>query len=439
MGRVFLSVLGTGDYVECIYKFDGDFESVPTRYVQEATVSRYCKDWEPNDKIIIFTTSDARDRNWNDHDYYDKIEKRSYQREGLETRLKSLGILAQITNIDIVEGKSVEEIWSIFQDIFDNLNEHDEIVFDITHSFRSIPMLVLVVLNYAKVLKNITLRGIYYGAFEGLGRLDQVRSIPLPERKAPIFDLTPFVELQDWSTAIDRFLKAGDASMAAELADNQANQIKRKLRRPDQNTGMLKAIGGALKDFGATMLTCRGGSISEHSRNLKDVVSRCESVDLLPVLKPLTTNLKERMNVFTGDEIEDAIFAAQWCADHNLVPQAYIILREFMISYVCKRNEADPWDASVREEIEKGIRAETASWREFKKNSTNRDSHRSAAQPTLDILGNDVCLVGLFNQLFQLRNDISHSGIRKQPKSADKLVSSVKDLVQDAKKIVVGV
>lgn len=438
MARVFISVLGTGDYVECIYTFDDGLASRQTRYVQEASVNRFCKDWGPNDRIIIFTTSEAETQNWFDHNYCDKDQNLSYEREGLKSRLESLKLSAQITNIGIKEGKSVDEIWSIFQVIFDSLGENDEITFDITHSFRSIPMLAMVVLNYAKVLKNIKLSGIYYGAFEVLGRPNEAKTILLSDRKAPIFNLTPFVELQDWSIAIDRFLKAGDATMAAELADNQADQIKRKFRRPDENTKFLKAISGTLKDFSSTMLTCRGANISKHSKGLKDIVSKCEAVDSMPALKPLIKNLREMLHVFKGDEVEDAIFAAQWCAEHNLVPQAYIILREFMISHVCKRNQVDPWDPFVRGDIENSIREETASWTKFKKNSTNRGGHRSAVQPTLDVLGDDVRLAGLFNELFQLRNDISHSGIRKQPKNADKLVGAVNGLIQDAKNIVMG-
>ena len=428
MARLFLSVLGTGDYVECIYTFDGDFESSPTRYVQEASVARYCKDWGPNDKIFIFTTSDARDKNWNDHDYYDKIEKRSYQREGLETRLKSLGILAQITNIDIVEGKSVEEIWSIFQNIFDNLNEHDEIVFDITHSFRSIPMLVLVVLNYAKVLKNITLRGIYYGAFEVLGRLDQVRSIPLPERKAPIFDLTPFVELQDWATAIDRFLKAGDASMAAELA---------KSSRGNLDITCASDLAEKMLEFTTSLSTCRGKNLATCARELRTATSACENSNMRPALSHLLTLIQDNLEGFPNDEIRSGVAASRWCLDHNLIQQGITILQETVISFLCELAGLDHRNNEFRKIAKSAVVC--------RKKTENEWKHEAARNPEVTrtcvkaIQGNTRLMGFLGKELPRLdsyRNDIDHAGFTDQTHEPAKFKNALEKAIDAVSKII---
>ena len=48
----------------------------------------------------------------------------------------------------------------------DVIDEGEEIYFDITHGLRNIPMLVMAILEYAKVTKGILIGGIYYGAFE---------------------------------------------------------------------------------------------------------------------------------------------------------------------------------------------------------------------------------------------------------------------------------
>lgn len=45
--------------------------------------------------------------------------------------------------------------------------EGDEIIFDITHSFRSIPMLAITIMNYAKVLKNCKLKEVYAEKWSG--------------------------------------------------------------------------------------------------------------------------------------------------------------------------------------------------------------------------------------------------------------------------------
>jgi len=43
----------------------------------------------------------------------------------------------------------------IFRTIFDEIDENDEIIFDVTHSFRYLPMLVFIVINYARVVKKM--------------------------------------------------------------------------------------------------------------------------------------------------------------------------------------------------------------------------------------------------------------------------------------------
>ncbi|MGB9617916.1 MAG: TIGR02221 family CRISPR-associated protein, partial [Desulfomonilaceae bacterium] len=166
MARVFISVLGTGDYVPCSYRFNDGTVVSSVRFVQEATVSYSCMEWSDQDRILIFTTEGSRTKNWEDSGATD-VEGNPL--EGLAARLNALPLRVPFCNVMIPDGKIQEEIWEIFQALLANLMEGDEVVFDITHSFRSIPMLVLVVLNYAKVVKKVTLRGIYYGALEALG------------------------------------------------------------------------------------------------------------------------------------------------------------------------------------------------------------------------------------------------------------------------------
>lgn len=54
MARVYLSFLGTNDYLACTY-YTGDREVENVRFVQEATLGLYCRKWTPDDRIIIFT------------------------------------------------------------------------------------------------------------------------------------------------------------------------------------------------------------------------------------------------------------------------------------------------------------------------------------------------------------------------------------------------
>jgi CRISPR-associated DxTHG motif protein len=44
--------------------------------------------------------------------------------------------------VDIPEGRSEQELWEIFDRVASAVDEGDTILLDITHAFRSIPMIV---------------------------------------------------------------------------------------------------------------------------------------------------------------------------------------------------------------------------------------------------------------------------------------------------------
>src|SRR5690606_12368407 len=127
----------------------------------------------------------------------------------------------------IPDGISESEIWGIFQIVFDQLQNKDEIIYDVTHSFRSLPMLGIVLLQYAKFLKNINVRGIFYGAFEKLGNPSEIeKNYPIPsERKVPLLNLTSFSLLQDWTIAGNNFLKLGNAEVLEKISSERFNPI----------------------------------------------------------------------------------------------------------------------------------------------------------------------------------------------------------------------
>ena len=75
------------------------------------------------------------------------------------------------------------------------------------------------------------MKAVYYGAFEVLGYGSLVAKLPIEERNAPIFDLTPFIDLFDWTLAIDRYLATGDASLVENLTSSEVKKINEEIRR----------------------------------------------------------------------------------------------------------------------------------------------------------------------------------------------------------------
>ena len=129
MANLFLSFLGTSNYLPCTYSL-GDLEGKNVRFVQEALARIFCKQWKGDDRIIVFTTDDAITKNWRDGGHKDE-EGNPY--EGLETRLSSLGLQCEIRKVMIPEGHTAEDIWLIFNQVCAQINESDTVFFDITH------------------------------------------------------------------------------------------------------------------------------------------------------------------------------------------------------------------------------------------------------------------------------------------------------------------
>ena len=119
MRKVFISFLGTNNYVQCKYIFNGE-SSKPVRFVQEALVASLCKHWTEKDRIFIFYTSKemtgeygSKELNWLDNGQQ-RITDDS-ERIGLKHRLEDLknnGIRPIVEDYGIVAGFSEVEIIS---------------------------------------------------------------------------------------------------------------------------------------------------------------------------------------------------------------------------------------------------------------------------------------------------------------------------------------
>ena len=418
MRKVFLSFLGTNDYLACTY-YRENFQSENVRFVQEATLRLCCSDWKMDDRILIFTTDEARKRNWEDNGQIDRKTGNPRQVKGLRRCIQELEVRASVERVDIPHGKSEGEIWDIFGKVFDQLCEGDHVVFDITHAFRSIPMLAVVVLNYAKVMKGVVLDGIYYGAFEVLGSIAEASRMSPGERRAPILDLTAFDQLMDWTTAIDRFTGAGDGRSIHKLAMQNIRPIMKQTEGQDQLAGQIKGMANTLIAFTNAVATCRGPEISEIGMRLKSAVAQCQEIDLIRPLQPLFARIGDQTKPFVGDMIVDGIQAVKWCLKHNLVQQGVTILRELVFSYAVVSIGEDPHNVQMREMASQALTIVTRKIADKEENwhAPARDNKKTTRK-LIEVFKRSPQLVKSADSLGQLRNDMNHAGFRPQAKKA---------------------
>lgn len=392
MGRKFISVLGTSLYDECTYS--NGKEKITTRFIQEAELNMYMKNLSKDDKIIIFLTEDARKNNWRDREISSStietissnLKHKNYEENYIKTILEILSnsskfedkiiettmigldkILhekygeAQIKDIDIEDGKSEDEILKVFKVIYDAIEEGDEIIFDITHGFRSIPMLALTVLNYTKALKGITINGIYYGAYEARNK----------ENIVPIFDLTSHNDILEWTNAINTFLNYGNGFAIKNLY-KQLNNRKVKLNDFALDKSKLKEFVENVESFTECIATSRGKivpdneKIKENKKKKKSVYDAANAInktfielnqedkELVKPLIPLFNKVNENIVEFLEkDNLSIGIATIKWCVKYGLVQQGYTALEESIKTYICIKYGLEDSDKTNREYIAK--------------------------------------------------------------------------------------
>lgn len=439
MARVYISFLGTNDYLECYYCRGAEsLTAKPVRFVQEATVRDNCSDWGPGDRIIIFTTKDAEAKNWHNDGHTDK-DGNILQRKGLLACLEELNLPVPIANQTIDEGYNEEQVWKIFQEVFKILKQGDEVVFDITHALRSIPVLAMVVLQYAKIMKKVKLGGIYYGAFEALGNITEVRRKPVQDRRPPIVDLTALNGLMDWSIATDRFLESGDVKSAGALAKAGVHSILKETRGKDEAAQIIKRLAGSLKQFNNMLATCRGPEITHASAGLKNWIDKCQHLELPSPFRPLFTLIQKRLDSFTGDSLKDGLAAVRWCAEYNLIQQGFTMLEEVLFSYVVSGTGNDPLNTNMREIASQALKIMSLKiveqldlWKAPAKD------HPELTLKMINFVNQHRDLHKMAESLRQQRNDLNHAGFTEnaaQLERADRFGKELKNLLTRAENI----
>lgn len=322
--KVFISFLGSTNYLETYYSFESEKSEHPVRFIQEDLVKRLCNEWTKDDRILIFCTDDSKTKNWlNDGHGDEKLE-------GLEYRLKSLKLPIQIEMTEISEGFSEEEIWSIFNSVYGKLQEEDEIYFDVTHSFRSIPLFSTILFNYSHYLKRTNLVGVYYGAFDKLGSAYMVKKIPLEERIAPIINLTSIVRLQELTSAANNLHQYGKMSTLSDLISVVESKGKVK-----QDVNCIKK---KMKEFDLAISTCKLDVIKD-GKLIGELQERIKAVKEIPTLsqahRELIAKVENEINIFKPlDTYENVETAVDWARKFGMIQQAYTLAEELTISKV---------------------------------------------------------------------------------------------------------
>lgn len=415
--KVFISFLGASNYGECHYYID-DYVSKKIRYIQEATIEYLVqkKGFDENSVAYILLTDKAKKQNWEAFDFKKPCSDELFHSEGLKVRLDAMHLPFNYESIDsLPDGNNEQEIWEIFQRIYEKLEDNDELYFDLTHGYRYLPMLVLVLGSYARFLKNITVKHVSYGNFEGRD---------LTTNHALIVDLMPLITLQNWSYAAGQFFDNGSVTELHKIAKEKSVNLIKQNKEKSEDAQLLNGFTDKLKAFVLERSFCRGKDIID-ARVIRELKQKEQqlSKNVIPVFEPIINKFSEVLEKENDTASTlNALSAARWCFDHHLYQQSATILEEFFISYFCEKYDLEIGEGKNRELIGSKIFAnqekkdfDSAFSNYLERNKIDEDASNILRSKFKciwsDEILSDADVIAKFQSLRDLRNTYNHSGM----------------------------
>jgi len=415
--KVFISVLGTGNYKECTYGTD-NFQCATT-FIQEATLRMIGADkWDEGDRVYIFCTEGATKQNWNEVPVGDNGLQKDYK--GLSVVLKEMQLKCTFERCPIVDGDNEDEIWKIFSSIYGKLNDGDQLYIDITHAFRYQPMLVLVLVNYAKFLKNVSVESLTYGNYEVL----KAKKTTV----APIMDLLSIVKLQGWTFAAADYMENGHAGRLSTLASDELKPILKEARGTNENATNLKKFINYMEAIALERQTCRGLDVT-FNKNVDAISQLVANIDeaLLPLFVPVFHEIAKSISTteWRTNSDKNCLLAAKWCYEKHLYQQAITFLKESITSYVCSKAKWTACDIKSRDIADAAISIKAYNTKEEEWNETARKNAAKVSWLLDSGIINDQ-LSKTYTKLGGTRNDFNHAGFRDNATKPAQLINKIK-------------
>lgn len=385
-----LSFIGTSGYQETTYVHQG--QSCQTRFFPVALYALFAPD-----ELVLFTTEQAREK------HLDALAGELDDHEGWKW-----------STTLIPEGKSEEEIWRLFDVLVEQVHEGEEVLLDLTHGYRSLPLLAFIAAAYLRVAKGVGIRGILYGAWDARNA----------EGPTPVFDLSPFLSLLDWTAATDLFQRTGNAEPLAALLGSTQDDLYRLGSNTPDLPKRLKLAARALGGLSEAMRLVRVHEAMQLSADLVGRLAEAEA-EAGRWAKPFAVLLDELQQGYAPFALTDPLAEPEqdlrvqlqlirWYIDKGWGLEAVALAREWLISFAAYRLRPDRDMLADRGNTEHLL-------------NSAADLLRYGIQLPEPAAGVPLTLqlAQTWNELRDLRNDLAHAGMRKQPLAANKVRGSI--------------
>ncbi|MBA1336537.1 MAG: CRISPR-associated protein [Firmicutes bacterium] len=276
------------------------------------------------------------------------------------------GSRCYITSYGIDEG----ELWNnfdIFMSIGNNLDRGDEVYLDITHSFRSIPLFMYLMMDFIQTLnyeKEIKLAGIYYGMLEANGEFGY----------APVVDLSPLFNISLWARGVYNFINYGNGYLMADLIEDDRIRTK------------IKNISELVNINYLTDLKREIDSLEYYINN-----SETSSFRVFKYLMPyLGSFIKRFKGINSNSEFQFEL--ARWYFENKRYSSGYICLAECIVTRIAEIYKGAGCTIGTSKDDRDKIKRLINNKFQYSKKESYRELNEK------------------FKEISEIRNDIAHAG-----------------------------
>lgn len=340
-----------------------------------------------------------------------------------------LRLLGPVLNpIAIPSGRDQHELWTIFNSITGAVSRGSRIVFDITHGFRSLPFLAFLTVAYLRRARKVSVRHIVYGNREAG---DWTSTPP----RVPVFDLVPFVDLLDWLTGVEALRRRDDADPLADLLREAHERPWRRAAGdsgPEAGPRRLAAAAGALQDLSRAVHLARPLDLMQAAAALGRALPRAreEVARWAPPFALLVDEVEREYGRYAHPDpcrLDAAHLRLQLdlierYVSKDLAAEAVLLAREWLVNLVLYLDGVarDAWLVhDRRKKAEEVLRTQGAQ---------GADPLRGAV-PRIEEIRR------AWDFLHDLRNDVAHCGFRTQPRPAEAIAKSVREVPERLRRL----
>ena len=214
--------------------------------------------------------------------------------------------------------------WEWLNKILAEIDNNDTLVVDLTHGFRSIPIVFSAAINLLIKTKNINLEAVYYGAFD------------FPAETKPIINMKDYYIVNNWADGVMRLVEVGDSKKLIDLISigNQTFNVEEL-----NNCKLKDAIMSVTDGFRNVDIN----NIYNYTKNLLDIINDITNVNnLSEISKILLNKIKNEFSPFVPENFKNNIYCKdyfelqlkiiEYLIKHRLFMQAYTVMNELIAS-----------------------------------------------------------------------------------------------------------